>query len=134
MKKLLRNYLINFAALWATTQIVPGLTYTGGIETLAIAAVILMIINILVKPMLHVLFLPLNLLTLGLFSWVINVIGLFILTMVLPKVQIVPYTFPGFSIGEIVIPATTLSTLYVAALASFVISMITNIARWLVHD
>ena len=116
-----------------TTQLVPGISYVGGLPTLALAAVVLMIINILVKPMLHVLFLPLNLLTLGLFSWVINVIALFILVTILPEVQILPYQFPGLAVGGVEFPAVDLNILSVAVLASLLLAVMTNIAKWMVR-
>ena len=132
MKTLLRYFLINLASLLTATQLIPGLTYTGGVKSLMIGAAAFMIINMLLVPILKILFLPLNLLTLGLFSWLINVLALYALTTVSSFV-LVPFNFPGATIAGVVIPATTLTIFWVAVTASFLIGVITNFLQWLVH-
>jgi putative membrane protein len=70
--------LIGAAALWVAVQIVPGLTFDGSIPALLLVALILGVINAVVKPILTVLSLPLVLLTLGFFLLVVNAITLWI--------------------------------------------------------
>lgn len=62
-----------FAAvgLWVAARFVPGV-HADSIQTLVIAALLLGVVNALVKPVLVFLTLPLTLLTLGLFLIVIN--------------------------------------------------------------
>lgn len=132
MRGLLRNFLINLGSLWVTSQILPGLIFQGGFKTLAIAAAVFMVINILIVPLLKIMFLPLNLLTLGLFSFAVNVLALYILTAAVPQFKIIPYHFPGTSLNGIVIPSMDLSVLYVAILASFMIGFSTHLFQWLI--
>ncbi|OGE29209.1 hypothetical protein A2772_00230, partial [Candidatus Daviesbacteria bacterium RIFCSPHIGHO2_01_FULL_38_8b] len=80
MKRLLRFYLINLVALWITTQVVKGLMFTGGIQSLLIGALVFALINMILVPILKILLLPLNLMTLGFFSWITNVVALYVLT------------------------------------------------------
>lgn len=131
MKTLLRNFLINLVALYATTRILPGLTYDGGIKTLIIGALALMVMNVLVIPLLKVMFLPLNLLTLGIFAWVVNVVALYLLTTFLPQFKLVSYYFPGGSLGGLTVPATELNVLQVAICASFLIGLTSHFLQWL---
>ena len=63
--------LVNAAAIWLATRIVPGLTADSGGQIL-LAALVLGLINALVRPVLVLLTLPLTLLTLGLFLLVLN--------------------------------------------------------------
>lgn len=133
MRKLLRYYLINLAALYAATIIISGLTYEGGIKTLLIAGAVFAGINFLLVPLLKILFLPLNLLTLGLFAWLINVLAIYVLTTAVSGFKIMPYNFPGLSMGGFAIPACELSTFWVAVLASLVIGIITHFLQWLTH-
>jgi putative membrane protein len=58
-------------AVWVSTCIVPGVKYDN-LQDLLIAALILGILNVLVKPLLQLISLPFILLTLGLFLLVIN--------------------------------------------------------------
>ncbi|MEL4358809.1 MULTISPECIES: phage holin family protein [unclassified Luteococcus] len=76
--------LANAAALALATVLVPGITLQGGSLTqravvIVIVAVIFGVLNALVKPVLKVLSLPLVILTLGLFLWVLNA-GMLMLT------------------------------------------------------
>lgn len=131
MKHLLRSFLINFVALATATKYIEGLTYSGGIKTLLIGSVALMLINLAVIPLLKIMFLPLNLLTLGLFTWVVNVIGLYFLTVVIPAFKILPFVFPGASIDGFVIPSVSLNILEVAILASFLVGLVSHLLSWL---
>ena len=63
--------LITAFALILVAKFIPGITVTGLYPAL-IAALILGILNVLVRPILVILTLPITLLTLGLFIFVIN--------------------------------------------------------------
>lgn len=63
--------LITALGLWLATVIVPGVNI-GDNVTLALAAVLLGIVNAIVRPLLVLLTLPITLLTLGLFLLVVN--------------------------------------------------------------
>lgn len=133
MKKLLRYYFINVASLWITNQIIPGLQFSGGVRTLLVGGAAFAVINFLLIPLLKILFLPLNLLTLGIFSWLINVLALYALTSVVSGIYLSPYTFGGFAAGGFSIPETSLTVFWVAVVASFSIGIITHFLQWLSH-
>lgn len=133
MKTLLRYFLINLVSLLITTKVITGLTYSGGIKSLILGAVAFMFINWLLVPLLKILFLPLNLLTLGLFAWITNVIALYALTTVVPEFQLLPFTFSGYFYNGFMIPSYELSTFLVAVVASFLIGLITHFLQWLSH-
>lgn len=131
MKSLFRNFLLNLVTLWGVSYVIPGFTFSGGFRTLAIGAVVFMLINMAIVPLLKILFLPLNLLTLGLFTWAINVVALYLLTTVVPQFKLIPYSFPGANLGGVNIPAVDLNVLWVAILASFLIGFISHFFHWL---
>lgn len=133
MKTLLRYFLINLVSLYLTTRLISGLTYTGGARSLFVGAAAFMLINFLLVPLLKILFLPLNLLTLGLFAWITNVIALYALTTIVSDFQLVPYIFPGLNYNGFVLPPYELSTFLVAIAASFLIGLITHFLQWLSH-
>lgn len=62
---------ITAAGLWVASELVSGFTVRDG-TTLVWAAIVLGIVNAVVRPIAVVLTLPFTLLTLGLFLWVIN--------------------------------------------------------------
>lgn len=130
MKRLLRFYLINLVSLWITTQAVKGLVYTGGVQSLFVGALAFALINIILVPLLRILLLPLNLMTLGIFSWLTNVVALYALTTVVPSFRLTSYHFPGYSANGLTLPDVTLSALWVALLASLFIGVIANFLHW----
>lgn len=63
--------LINAAALFLVAYLVPGVAVSG-IGGAIVAAFVLGIVNAIIRPILIILSLPLEILTLGLFTFVIN--------------------------------------------------------------
>jgi len=78
MVYLLIRLLINAIALYVATLVVPGLTFDGHWATITLVALIFGLANALVRPLLEFLTCPLILLTLGLFTFVINAIMLWL--------------------------------------------------------
>lgn len=131
MKRLLRNFLITLVALWAASYLVPTFTVSGGWRAFLIGTLVFMFIDIFVKPLVRLAFLPINLLTMGIFSWLINVIGFYVLTLVLPQFKITPFDFAGTNLGWVTLPSAHLNIFMVAIVASFLIGLITNLLKWL---
>ncbi len=69
--QLLLRWILNALALLLVTRVVPGVTVDGFYSAL-IVALVLGIVNALIRPILVFLTLPINLLSLGLFTFVIN--------------------------------------------------------------
>jgi putative membrane protein len=64
--------LVNAAALWVATRVVPGVTFTGGVMPFLAVALVFGVINATLRPLTKILTFPLILITLGLFSLVVN--------------------------------------------------------------
>ena len=64
--------LINAAALWVATRVVPGVTYSGGWMAFLGVALIFGVVNTFVGFITKLLTFPLIIVTLGLFIFVIN--------------------------------------------------------------
>lgn len=107
---MLRRWLILTVAICLTPYIVSGISVRSFVDAL-IAALILGILNIVIKPILQILTLPINLLTLGLFTLVINAILL----------EIVAWLIPGFSIASF----------WSAILGGLFISIVSWILGWI---
>lgn len=105
MKLLLRTFLFSLFALWLTAQVLPTITIGGSLSTLLFAGFVLSLLMLLVAPMLRILFIPINIMTFGLLSWVVNVIVLYLLTIFVPQIAISEHTFPSVSWAGFVIPS-----------------------------
>jgi putative membrane protein len=64
--------IMNAAALWVATRIVPGVSYTGGLPAFLGVALVFGVINATLRPLTKVLTFPLIIVTLGLFALVVN--------------------------------------------------------------
>ena len=64
--------LVNAAALWVATRIVPGVSYSGGALPLLGVALVFGVVNAVIRPVAKLLTFPIIILTLGIFALVIN--------------------------------------------------------------
>ncbi len=102
MKGFFFRLVITGLGLWVAETIIPGVRIDGW-GNLVVAALLLGIVNAVIRPIILILTLPLTVLTLGLFILVVNGIS----------VALVAWLMPGF----------TLSGLGAAILASMVIGL-----------
>lgn len=105
---LLINLLISSLAIFVTAYLLPGVRLKD-FFTAVVVAIVLGIVNTIIKPIIIILTLPFNILTLGLFTFIIN--GLMIL--------LTSAGVPGFSIKNI----------WWAILFSIILSLV----NWLLH-
>jgi putative membrane protein len=68
----LARLLVNAAALWVATRLVPGVTYMGGWLPFLGVAFVFGVVNAIIRPVAKILTFPLIILTLGLFALVVN--------------------------------------------------------------
>jgi putative membrane protein len=105
---LLIRWLLNTLALFVVVELVPGFHYRS-IVSLGIAALVLGLLNAIVRPILFVLTLPLTIVTLGLFLIVLNAIML----------ELTSFFAPGFRVDNFVAAV-------IGAIVLAIISWITN--------
>jgi len=103
--------LISALGLWLAQALIPGVEIHGA-GTLLVAALLLGVVNAFVRPLIVLLTLPITVLTLGLFLWVINAAMLGLVAKLLDG-----FTLHGF--GS-------------ALLGALVVSCISWIASWYV--
>lgn len=71
MLTLLVRWVLNALALWVTDVLLPGIA-VAGLASLLVAALVIGLINAVVRPVLLILTIPITVLTLGLFLLVLN--------------------------------------------------------------
>jgi putative membrane protein len=103
------RWLIGAFGLWLASAIVPGIHITG-FGTLLVAALLLGIVNAVVRPLIVLLTLPITVLTLGLFLLVVNAAMLALVAALLDG-----FTISGF------LPAL---------LGSAIVSLTSWVASW----
>jgi len=105
---ILTNWILSAIAIVVISNYLPGVS-VASFTTALVVALVLGIINAVIKPIIVILTLPINILTLGLFTFVINAM----------LILIVARLVPGFTIAGFV-PAL------IAAIALWLISTIIN--------
>ena len=113
LRHIILKIFINSAALWFADILFPGIWFesTGA---LVVAAIVFGLLNSFIKPFLLLFTLPINILTLGLFTFVINAIIL--------------------EMTDLFIGSFHLSGFGTALLASVVISFVSIFLQWILDD
>lgn len=112
--KLVLRYLGTVAAVILTVYIVPGVSVAGGLSgegwiTVFLVALAWSVISMVIKPVLTILTLPVTIITFGLFSFVLNALFFWGMTLVVP----------GFAVAGF----------WIALLGALVLSILS----WLIH-
>ncbi|MBK7451363.1 MAG: phage holin family protein [Anaerolineales bacterium] len=110
MTKFIIRWVINAVALYAAVWIIPGIDYLGNWTGILWLALIIGLLNALVRPLLKFLTCPLFILTLGLFTLVINT-AMLLLTSNIGQSLGIPLTVDGFwsaLLGSLVMSAVSI--------------------------
>ena len=127
MKNIARIIFVNFFALCLISVVLTIFDYANSLKILFYAAIALSLINWLVRPVLNIIFLPLNLITLGTFRWIVNIIVLILISLIVVEFQIKAFTFPGLTFQGFVIPVIKFSSFWTYLLAAFLLNVVSDI-------
>ena len=131
MKKLLRQYFIFTVSIFAVAEVVPGISYSSDWLILAEASFLLTLSHLILRPIVNIVALPFNILTLGLFSFVINALMLFLVSRLLPDFRVTEFYFPNVNLSIMRINSFYVSPIFSYILVAFIISVVRNFFLWL---
>lgn len=99
MWRLFLQIIAGILGIWLAVMYIPGVEFTGNgsWQTLALAGIILGLINFFIKPFLKVITLPIRIVTFGLFGLVINMLTVWIVDFIFPEL-----VFPEKIISKII--------------------------------
>ena len=86
--KIILCIIANALAIMIANRLIPGFVFFGDWTDLLIASVVLGLANSFLKPILKLLAFPIIILTLGLFSIIINIALLYLVAEIVPSVQV----------------------------------------------
>ncbi len=101
MRFLIRVAVVALAVLAAGALFPDLVRVSGGIEQILVFALVLGLLNAFVRPILVLFTLPINILTLGLFTLVINALLFWVVTRLLPGVDVTG--FVGAFVGALTV-------------------------------
>lgn len=85
---LIIRFIATAVAVYLTVTYVPGISVADGWTTIALVTIVWSAISAVIKPILHILTLPITILTLGLFSFVINALLFWVMEFIVPGFEI----------------------------------------------
>jgi putative membrane protein len=118
--RIILRILINAVALWVTAQLLPGIELTGSVGGLLLVALIFGVVNAFIKPIVKLLSLPITVVTLGLFTLVINA-AMLLLTSWLAGAYM---NFTGSLLDKVV----------TSVIGAIVISIVSLVLGWILPD
>ena len=121
MKSLIKTILFNSLAIFAVAYVASGVTYNSIWPTLIIAAAVLALMNAFVKPVLKIILLPINLITLGLLGWLVHVFVLYGVTVLVDGFEVSAFTLNLFGTG------IALNTFFAYVVVAFLLNIATTI-------
>lgn len=128
MKKIVKIFAVEVVSLFVATQIASGIVFQNGLEGLFVAGVALAIAAYFVRPVVNILLLPLNLVTLGLFRFIGHAVTLFVVDLALNQFQITGFHFFGMTSRFFDLPQINLESGPLAYIAfSILISVVSGL-------
>lgn len=85
---MLLRFLGTAAAVYLTVYLVPGITISGGWTTTLLVALVWSVITMVIRPVLSLLTLPITIITLGLFSFILNAVLFWAMTLIVPGFEV----------------------------------------------
>lgn len=132
IRSFLRSIVVNSLALFIASRINSQLiVIPSDLKSLLFIGFIFVIVNILVRPIINLLLLPIHLVTLGTFRWITNLLILYIITRFTPNFAINPFLSNRLDLGFIIIPPVYFSVLGSYFLASCILSLMFHLLYWL---
>ena len=122
----------NIIALYLITLVIPAVGVAGGIKGYLITAVALALLNLVGKPLINLILLPINLITVGMFRWLTNTAILWLTTVFVSGFTIREWHFAGFSSQGIILEPAVLNIFWTTVVTSFLFSIITAVYEWLI--
>jgi len=131
MKSLIRVIFINLISLLIVAHLTNGIIYQNNILTLLIAAGCLFLLNLVVKPLLNLIFMPINLLTLGAARWLINILLFWGVTLLVDNFTLVPISLPQANLAGYMFPGLSLSFFWSLVLLSLLVQLCISLISWI---
>lgn len=131
MKSFLRHIFVNFVTIYLLGSTFPGLLVNLNPKTLITASIIWFFLNKIVKPVIKLLLLPINLITLNLFSWLVGLITLFLLQVFADGITVTSFQFVGVNLYGFIVPAFFVNLFFAYLITSVLLNSIHSGIFWL---
>lgn len=130
MRTIIREWFLHVVSLYLLDSVFDFVQIRS-VAILVSAATTLYILNTIGKPFLKILWLPINIITLGLFAWVLNIIVIVLVVLLVPGFLITPFHLSSMQLGRFLIPEITLKLVWTYFLFTFLLAWTLSFFHWL---
>lgn len=127
MRHYIKSILITIATFYITLSLVPTISLGTQPKNYALVLLGLWFISQVINPIFSLVLLPVNLITFGLISFLLNVAFVFALINFLPQFSVSAYSFPGTQIEGIILPPVNFNEIGTIILISAIITVLQKI-------
>lgn len=129
MKKIIKFVLLFSFSITTQNLFWQNLSFNHGLETIVLVAFILTIFDLFLKPIIKLLLLPINFLTLGLIRFVINTLGLYLAVFLIADFFVNPINLPAQTIYSLSLPPLSFSGFWCFLVNSISISFLLSVFK-----
>jgi len=131
MKKFFKSWFINSVSLALVAWLYNGLEVSFQLNDFFLLTLALTLIIKIIRPVFELIFLPINLLTLGFFRWIRTVISLGLVIYLIEGVKLKEFYFPGLKLNGVEIRSFTTPPFISLITAAFFLNFCKKAIYWL---
>lgn len=123
MRHYLKSLIISAIAFYLAFTLIPTISLGKDPRNIAIVIGGLFLVANIVKPVFNLVLIPINHLTFGLVSFILNLILILGFVKFLPGFTIASYNFPGLVIDGVIIPAQSFNQVVTLVIVALLITI-----------
>lgn len=134
MRSYIRRVVYYMGALYAASLFIPGFAVAQSLNGFLIASVVVTLAFTFLSPLIRLVLLPINIVTLGIFSWLTQVVVFYVALLFVPMLfSIKSWTFAGWQAPQlgITIAPMNIGVFATIIIAALMISFIAGIVQWI---
>jgi uncharacterized membrane protein YvlD (DUF360 family) len=133
MKFLIKKYIIIAFSLFTLEAVIPAFSIGGSWDNIIFSTLVLCLVIYIIRPVLNLLFLPLNIITLNFTSWILNIVIFYTWTLLLSNVKIGFWYFSGVYFGPITLTPMNLLPWQTVIICAIIFTLIIQFYQWLLN-
>ncbi len=130
----IRNWFRNLIVLLALDRLYPGFSIPSLFSTQILSAFVLTSIITFFQPILKMIVLPVNIITFGMFTWLLEALILLMLTLIIDNVSFHPFTYQAFTFLGVNIPGGQLNIILSIFFGSVLFKFLVSLVKYLTTE
>ena len=134
MRGFIRRVVYYMGALYTTSVLIPGFAIAQSLRGFIISSIVVTLAFTFLSPLIRFVLLPINIVTVGIFSWLVQVVVFYIALLFIPSLfSIKSWDFTGWSLSQlgVTIAPMNVSVFATVIIAALMISFMAGIVQWI---